>query len=142
MIIPIPEINIIARLRKMNNFLLLLKNSSFLNKETLIIPYNKLHLEILNILYKEGFILFFKVLKNKLTLNTSINIGLKYSFGKGSLDKLKFISKISRPVYINYKNISKISDKKFTLFLSTNKGLLTSISCKLLKIGGVAVFIC
>ena len=123
-------------------FLLLLKNSSFLNKETLTIPYNKLHLEILNILYKEGFILFFKVLKNKLTLNTSINIGLRYSFGKGLLDKLKFISKISRPVYINYKNISKISDKKFTLFLSTNKGLLTSISCKFLKIGGVAVFIC
>ena len=122
--------------------LLLIKNAAILNKETITCSYNKLYIDILKILYKEGFILYFKIINDNSKSANKILIGLKYSFGKTSFNNIKFISVPSKTIYLTYKNLCKISDKKFTLFLSTNKGLFTLSKCKSLKLGGTALFVC
>ena len=44
--------------------------------------------------------------------------------------------------YLQLKDLYKIKEKKNILILSTSKGLLTSLKCKELKIGGKILFTC
>jgi len=122
-----------------NNLIKLLiniKNSSFINKESIIIDYDSNALKILEILYNEGIIQSFKVHTNK------IFVFLRYVNNRGLLHYFKIISKISNIVYLKYSDVCQLSNKRFILVLSTNKGFLTGGECKKYKLGGKLLFIC
>ena len=113
--------------------LLKLKNASLARKEIVTIKYNKLCLDLLKLLYIEGFIQSFNIqtidspfLKKQL----QISITLRYFYNKPIFKNLKIVSKPSYVKYLKLKDLCKIVDKKSVLFLSTNKGLLTSLDCK------------
>ena len=89
------------------NFLVKLKNSSLVNKETLNIRLENVILKIVKILYKEGFIQSFKV--NFETKN--ILIYLRYSFNKSVFSNVKIISLPSKLLYVKYKELTTISSK-------------------------------
>jgi len=124
--------------------LLKLKNASLARKEIVTIKYNKLCLDLLKLLYIEGFIQSFNIqtinspfLKKQL----QISITLRYFYNKPIFKNLKIVSKPSYVKYLKLKDLCKIVDKKSVLFLSTNKGLLTSLDCKKHQIGGTLLFI-
>jgi len=124
------------------NFLLKLKNASLSKQESVSTPYNKLYLDVVRLFYKEGFIQSFFVKKIVSRLNNKfvIFIVLKYINNKSIFQNLRVISIPSRINYLNIKDLSKISNKKLVLFLSTSKGLLTGLGSKKYNIGGKLLF--
>jgi small subunit ribosomal protein S8 len=121
-------------IRLLNN----LKNSSLANKEFISMEYNTDCVGVLKILYREGFVLSYRINKSE----NKIFIFLRYSFNKPIFDNLKIISTPSKKTYLNYHEISKIPSRKNVFFFSTNKGMLTDLECKRYKIGGTLFFIC
>lgn len=130
----------------MNNnfikFLIKLKNASLSQKEIVIFHCNFLYLKSSKILYSEGLIQSFCVEKHEKRDSFVIKITLRYFCNKPILKNLRILSKPSHFKYIKYSEISKINDKKFVFFLSTSKGILTSLECKKKKIGGKLLFMC
>ena len=124
--------------------LLQLKNASLIKKEVISLKCNISGIELLKLLYKEGFIQSFNIdsttqLKHEKQFN--ITIFLRYFYNKPIFHKLKIVSTPSYSKYLTFKDLSKIQDKKNVLFLSTNKGFLTGLDCKKNKIGGTLLFI-
>ena len=124
--------------------LLQLKNASLVKREVVRFNCNLLCLELLKLLYNEGFIQSFKiesknVFNNEKQFQTTIM--LRYSYNKPALNTLRIISTPSHSKYLTLKDISKVQDRKNILFLSTNKGLLTGLQCKKNKIGGTLLFV-
>jgi small subunit ribosomal protein S8 len=126
-------------------FLTKLKNASLSRKETILVEYNKLHLELVKVLYSEGLIQSFSIevqTSFKTQSSSSIKIILRYFYNKPVLKNLKFFSKPSHIKYVKYSDVCKIVDKKFNFFLSTSEGILTSLDCKKKKVGGKLLFMC
>jgi len=122
-------------------FLNTIKNASLSNNETVCVPYNKFILNLLTVLYREGFVQSFKVYKSDCS-EKKIDIILRYYYNKSSLKSLKIVSSPSKVKFLDYSSLTKISIKKNILFLSTNLGIMTALDCKKKKIGGILFFIC
>lgn len=120
------------------NLLLKLKSFSLIQKESVVVSYNRQYIDILRILYEKGFIQSFCLINNK----TSILINLRYYYNKPVFKNFKIISKPSLDTYIQVKDLYKLEDKKFVFFLSTPNGLLTSSECKRSGVGGKLLFMC
>jgi ribosomal protein S8 len=114
-----------------------LKSYSLLKKEYLIIKNSKKSLQLVSSLYKEGFIQSYKVLRNE-----NLQINLRYFFNKPVFINLKILSFPSKTRYVKLHVLSKISTKKFTLFISTSRGILTLEDCKKYNLSGVLLFSC
>lgn len=103
----------------------------------------KLNLEVLKLLYEEGFIDGFSISANK-PLNFSVF--LKYNEGVPVLKKLKIISLSTRRVYVNYNTIMKKLSRTGIFVISTSRyGLVCSESYfnndeRLLNMGGELLF--
>jgi small subunit ribosomal protein S8 len=120
----------------------LLKVASIENKETILIPLKKANNKLLIALYKQGLIQNFTQV-NSLSLSVPKTlIRLRYSFNKSLCKNIKLLSKPSVYLYLNYESICRLYDKRHILFLSTNKGILTNFECKVLRVGGIALFTC
>ena len=123
------------------NFLNKIKNASLSNNELISVPYNKFIINLLAVLYKEGFIQSFNMYQD-VNCQTKVNIVLRYYYNKSSVKNLKIISSPSKVRYLDYNSLTKLSVKKNVLFLSTSLGILTALDCKKKKIGGILFFIC
>ena len=123
-------------------FLSKLKNASISKQEVISTDYNNLCLAVVKLLYKEGFIQSFSIKRVSFNSNVELKIfiTLRYFNNKPIFKNLRIVSTPSRLNYLNIKDLSKISNKKIVLILSTNKGLLTSLECKKHKIGGKLLF--
>jgi small subunit ribosomal protein S8 len=120
------------------NFLIKLKNSSLTNKEVLNIRLETTLLNIVKILYKEGFIQCFVI--NYET--KKISIYLRYSFNKNIFKNIKIISLPSKLLYIKFKELIKISSKNNFILISTTQGFKTFLECKKNNVGGKILFLC
>ena len=124
--------------KSISNFLIKLKNSSLINKESINIYFEKTTLKIIEVLYKEGFIQSFIV--NYET--KSILIYVRYSYNKSVFKNVKIISLPSKLLYIKFKELTKISSKNNFILISTTKGLKTFLECKKNHLGGKILFLC
>jgi ribosomal protein S8 len=126
-------------------FLIKLKNAALARKEIVFTSYNKLSFELVKCLYKEGFIQSFE-LKEIFTSNFEkkyeIKIVLRFFYNKCVLKNIKILSKPSLTKHFSLKDLSKISTKKLVMFISTDKGILTSLDCKKYNLGGIPLFVC
>jgi len=126
-------------------FLIKLKNAALARKEIVFTSYNKLSFELVKCLYKEGFIQSFE-LKEIFTSSSEkkyeIKIVLRFFYNKCVLKNIKILSKPSLTKYFSLKDLSKISTKKLVIFISTSKGILTSLDCKKYSLGGIPLFVC
>ncbi len=118
----------------LNNFLSQLKNTSLVQKENLILNFNKSFLPILHLLYNEGVILTYT------NTETKIIIKLRYHNNLNNLKYLKVMSTATKPLNLNKFDILKIYEKDKLLVFSTPKGILTSLDCKKKRIGGELLF--
>jgi len=121
-------------------FLIKLKNATFARKEKIVIPFNRLSLELVKCLYKEGFIQSFNITTS--TNQQKITVFLRFFYNKGLLKDLKIISTPSFTSYLTLQDIYKLTNKKTVMFFSTNKGILTNLECKKYQLGGSLLFLC
>jgi small subunit ribosomal protein S8 len=123
-------------------FLIKLKNASLSHRESVSVDFNRLCLEITELLYKEGFIQSFSIEEKSTNnvLKSSIKINLRYFYNKPLLKDLKIISTPVQLAYLGVRNLAKLPTTKHCLFLSTSKGFLTGRQCKEKNLGGLLLF--
>ena len=127
------------------NFLIKLKNASLMRKEKVFVKSDNLMESLIKILYQEGFVQSFKLIKKKGFYSEGAKVFLvvfRYFFNKPLLSGLRILSKPSHTRNMKFLDIANIRDKKFVFFFSTNKGILTSSECKKIQIGGKLLFMC
>ena len=111
-----------------------IKNGYLAKKIKVTQQRSKKSLNILNILVKEGFIKSYKI-----NSKNQLDIYLKYRKNRPAITKLKRLSKPSRRLYINNKDL--YLKKPGFYILSTSLGLLTDLQAKKLNVGGELICI-
>ena len=116
-----------------------IRNASLVCQDKVLVPYNKINKQIIQILFQQGFIRAFK------EINTDNNQGipafvltLKYKKNTPVILKLQRLSRPSCRLYIKVQNIPKIfrENKLSVIFLSTSQGILSDREAYRLKLGG------
>ena len=110
-----------------------LRNGHKARKLSILHPKSKLCSQLLDIFYKEGFILGYRV--SKINSNR-FEIFLKYYKEKPVMNKITNLSKPSRRVYISVQNLWKLNTGLSLLILSTSKGILSDKDSRRLNVGG------
>lgn len=122
-----------------------IKNASLFKKEVVKVPYTRNLFFLVKLLYEEGFLQSFKItscLRSDKQKDYFLLISLRYFQDKPVLQKMKVISSPSNFRYLKFFEIVKLRDTKNTLFFSTNCGVMTSLTCKQTRTGGLLLFLC
>ena len=108
-------------------------------KVSLSVPYSKILFSILGLLKKEGFIL--DVERSGKDKDAKLEITLKYEEdGKAVISDVKRVSKFSKRIYLNAKEIRPVRNGYGLLILSTPNGILSGAQAKKANVGGEALF--
>ncbi|MGB9721094.1 MAG: 30S ribosomal protein S8 [bacterium] len=116
----------------------IIRNGCRASKTEVVVPYSKLHTEILRILLEEGFI-------NNFTLDSerkprNITVMLKYSKdGESVIRDLQRISRSSRRIYVGKDEIPTILKGLGVAILTTSRGLMSDREARRKKIGGEVI---
>ncbi|OGI58286.1 30S ribosomal protein S8 [Candidatus Nomurabacteria bacterium RIFCSPHIGHO2_02_FULL_37_45] len=121
-----------------SNMLIIMKNGSKVDKESVFFPYSKIKHAILECLKKEGYV---NNISKKISKNQQIlEVGLAYKDKKPKITEVERISKQSRRVYFRMKDIHKVRNGSGLLVLSTPKGILSGKDARHEQVGGEALF--
>jgi len=117
------------------NMLTIIRNGQAVKKETVLIPYSKLKMDIIKILEKEKFIKAAeaKGKKNKKFIEAALSYDKE---GDPVIRNIKRISKPSRRVYMPIKKIRPVQYGKGILVISTSKGIMADKEAKKEGVGG------
>lgn len=112
---------------KLNYLVSNLKNGYISKKLFIFCENTKINCQILDVLYKEGYIRGYIILKNQL------KILLKYNQNQSIIKEIKQISTFGNSIYFNKKKIKKNKNRNQLYIISTSNGIYSSNN---LKIGG------
>src|SRR3989338_5782074 len=120
------------------NMLIVMKNGSMAEKESVLLPYSKIKHAIALCLKKEGYVndISKKVKKDQPVLE----IKLVYVDRKQKITEVERISKQSKRVYFGLKDIHTVRNGSGLLVLSTPKGILSGKEARKEQVGGEALF--
>lgn len=121
-----------------SNMLIMLKNASLANKDSVIMPYSKLKFAIAECLMKEGYVK--NVSKKTRQDHPVLEIELVYIEKNPKITHVERISKQSRRVYFGMKDIHTVRGSTGLLVLSTPKGILSGKNARKEQVGGEALF--
>ena len=111
-----------------------IKNASDSRKESVVFPYSKLKLAILDVLFKEGFI---KSFAKKANDSYEIDVELAYDEeGASKIAHTERISKLSKRSYVGYKALRPVRSGFGMLVLSTPKGVMSGAKARRANVGG------
>ena len=99
----------------------IIKNGSLSFRSNVHIPTTKLNLQLIHLLYKEGYLQGFFCNKKRITVFLKFN-----EFLKPSIKNIKIISTKGKQIYITHKSLTCLPKNSGLLILNTNKGLITS----------------
>jgi len=121
-----------------SNMIIMLKNASLANKESVAVPASKLKNAIAECLKKEGYVgdISKKVKKGQPLLE----IKLVYTDKKPRITEVERVSKQSRRVYFGMKDIHTVRSGSGLLVLSTPKGIMSGKEARKEQVGGEALF--
>src|SRR6266850_4179199 len=120
-----------------SNMLIIIKNGSLADKESVSFPYSKMKHAILECLKKEGYIS--SVLKKVKKDHPVLEVELVYRDKKPKITEVERISKQSRRVYFGMKDIHTVRNGSGLLVLSTPKGILSGKEARKEHVGGEAL---
>lgn len=115
-----------------------MKNAGDSRKESVVFPYSKIKLAILEILQKEGYIKSFGKKGKKVV--KFIEVVLAYDGKDSKINGVKRVSKSSKRVYFGSKEIKKVKNGLGSMIMSTPKGIMTDKMAREAKVGGEALF--
>jgi small subunit ribosomal protein S8 len=121
-----------------SDMIIQIKNASTAGKESVVLPYSKLKLAILEVLMKEGFIKSFGK-KGKKVIKF-IEVILAEENGQPKIHDVQRISKTSRRVYQKAKDIRGVKNGFGITVLSTPKGIMSDKMARTEKVGGETLF--
>ena len=122
----------------LSDMIVRIKNATDSKKESVVFPYSKLKLSILDLLQKEGYIKSFGKKGKKVV--KFIEVVLAYDGKDGKINGVKRVSKSSKRVYVGSKEVKKVKNGLGSLVLSTPKGIMTDKMAREAKTGGEALF--
>lgn len=121
----------------MINFASILNQAIKHNKNICTIPLTNINLEILKVLYANGFIYSYTLDYRKMKVLVALNI----IGDANSMRQIKIISKPSKPIYYTIKQLkSRILKEGRFYILSTSSGILSSESALKLNSSGEVLF--
>ena len=110
-----------------------LKNSSKSYKKYALVTKTKQNIKLLNLLYKEGYILGYSFFNNDKNI---IIVFLKYKKNEPLIKNINFISKLNKKNTYTVKLLLQQKNNTSLYILLTNKGYISSTLSKLNNIGG------
>ena len=116
----------------------MLKNGSRAGKESVALPHSKLKKAVLECMKKEGYVADIS-LKTKVGREV-LEVKLSYDGKSPKISGVERISKQSRRVYYQAKNIYPVKSGTGLLVLSTPKGILSGRDARKEQVGGEALF--
>lgn len=120
-------------MQSLSNLTSKLKNAIRFNKKFILLPRNPLCFKVLKLLFFEGFI------SNVSEINSGklLKVYLKYSpNGSPCFREIKNFSTLGKNIYLNYNQLSKLTQGVGVIIISTTRGLLTNQSCLKHRLGG------
>lgn len=125
---------------KISELLIGIKNASLVGKSHAYVPVSKYKKQILLVLKKLGYIVDFEEIGEGVTKQFKIEIA--YDAKKQArLHGVKRVSKLSKRVYLGYRNIMPVKYGHGQMIVSTPDGLMTESEARAKKLGGEALFI-
>lgn len=121
-----------------SDMIIRIKNAGDSKKESVIFPYSKLKLTILDTLMKDGFVKSFGKKGKKIA--KFIEVVLVYEDGVSKIKGVERVSKTSKRVYNKSKDIRRVKSGLGSLILSTPKGIMTDKQAKEANVGGEVLF--
>jgi small subunit ribosomal protein S8 len=115
-----------------------IKNANHSHGSSVLIPYSRLCLVILEKLVSEGFIT--SVIKRNRKGKRFIEVFLTYIDKKPRVSDVKRISKLSRRVYMKAQDLRPVRHGFGRLIVSTPKGIFTGKEAREKNLGGEALF--
>ena len=112
-----------------------MRNAQAVKKTTVVLPYSKIKLEILNVLSRSGFIKGLDKTNKKNRKFVEIML-MQDEKGYPKISELKRVSKSSSRVYIHAKDIWYFKKGLGLRVLSTPKGVLSDKEARKSNVGG------
>lgn len=122
------------------DFIIRLKNSGTVGKETVSVPYSKLRHSIADKLVDAGY-LASATSVGKLPQEKQLEVTLSYDNGSHRINGVKRVSKPGRRLYTKVSDIHPVKFGKGHMILSTPAGVLTGEEAREKKVGGEQLFI-
>ncbi len=120
------------------NMFSIIRNGCRVSKTEVVVPYSKLHVEILRILLEEGFINNFTVDSERKP--RKITVMLKYSKeGDSVIRDIQRVSRCSRRVYVSKDEIPSVLNGLGIAILTTSRGVMTDREARRKKVGGEVI---
>lgn len=125
---------------KISELIINLKNATMVKKEHIVLSHSKYKENILKLLKEKGYIEDYKTVKTPKGL-LFLKIFLAYDEkGKPKISDVKRVSKLSRRLYLGYRNILPVKYGHGMLVLSTPEGIISDKEAKKKKVGGEPLF--
>lgn len=122
---------------KIANMLVSLRNGGAVRKDSIILPYSKHLVSILDILKREEYIKTFHIKESEYKIEVVLNY---QTDGEPTIKETKRISKLGRRVYYKIGDIKKVRNGYGNVILSTPKGIMTGREARAKNTGGEALF--
>lgn len=120
------------------NLIVKIKNAGAVGHDTVIVPFTKLNLAILEKLKQNGYVKSFSE-KSKKSVKT-IEVELAYEDERPRIENFQRVSKLSRRVYEKASNIYPVKRGYGISIISTPKGVLTDAEARKARVGGEVLF--
>ncbi len=121
-----------------SDLIIQLKNAGEAGKDTVVFPYSKFRLAILETLHKEGYIK--TITKKGKKVTKLLEVELLNVEGQSKIKGVQQISKLSKRVYQGTTDIRQVKYGHGAVILSTPKGILSGKDARKEKVGGEVLF--
>ncbi len=112
-----------------------IRNGQRANKKTVTTPASKLREGVLEVLKREGYIKGFSRYNVRAGVD-ELKIELKYHEGKSVITEISRVSKPSRRVYTNVKDMPRVYNGLGISVLSTPQGVISDHEARKANVGG------
>ncbi len=125
------------------NMLSSIKNAGLVKKDHIFVPHSKIKASILEVLKKEGFIKTYEIINlenNKAKLKIVLEYIGKHPNILPKINNIERLSKLSKRVYLGYRDLHKFKFGRGLVVVSTPKGILSGKEARKEVVGGEVLF--
>lgn len=121
-----------------SNLIISLKNAAMVGKPSVVVPHSNLKLAIATVLAEQGFLA--SITKKGKKVKRSLELFLAYNGTAPKINDVKRVSKPSKRIYKNYKQLRPVRQGFGIEVLSTPQGIMSGKQAKAAKVGGESLF--
>jgi len=126
------------------DMLIRIQNAGKVGKESTLIPYSQVKMDILELLVKEGFVSTISKRGKKLVKNIEVELSYTDTDKEARLHPrihgARRVSRLSNRVYLASDKIKPVRNGSGLLVLSTPQGILSGNDARKAHVGGEALF--